>query len=692
MLTVIGCLLTALTQQGPQASTPVGLVDAPPAGSTLWLEADSGTEQSISMLVERWLDRSRAGVQLEQVDGAKQPYLAGLALNGHTALRFDGNDLVESSTGSPDGSYTKVVIVQLDSAGAGGHLVSSETGHGLRIGPGGFAELTEADVPFAISTVPLLPSQPAVLIATYSAVTNIGDLYLNGTLVGSGNAISGNADPSVRVGSLASGGAFSGWIAEILVYDRALGPHARRRTLDYLEHKYLSGPAHPEVEFSALARDGQVLQRLADDTADLRIEGTVETTGFEALEVEVLRDGQPFAASSEALIYDGTCGGLPCAPFAQVLPVDTGLVNYTVNVYLVAGAERTLVAARFNVVCGDVYLIQGQSNAAARDSHAESLGSQNESPWIRAFGSGTLTGAVAYDLHWGVADGLRRNSHASVGAWGTRMGFNLVNAYQVPIALLNGAVGTTSITQHERDDADPENIGTIYGRLLFRAREAGVADGVRALFWYQGEADPVPMAEYANVFSGLSKAWRADFTALQLIYVFQVREGCSDKGPGVREFQRQSAAQFTIVRTMSTTAAPGHDGCHFFYAGYEEIGDRITRLVTRDFYGSTDTDSITSPNLAGAKYSGSTHDRMLLTFQNQDDVLVWEPGAEIDFVFDDPNVLVVSGTALGHTILLQLNGPSTSKTISYIGHALDRPVIRNTRGVGAFTFFDVIID
>ena len=43
----------------------------------------------------------------------------------------------------------------------------------------------------------------------------------------------------------------------------------------------------------------------------------------------------------------------------------------------------------------------------------------------------------------------------------------------MPICMINGAVGGTRIDQHQRNPADPEDVATIYGRLLWRVQQAG---------------------------------------------------------------------------------------------------------------------------------------------------------------------------------------------------------------------------
>jgi hypothetical protein len=141
---------------------------------------------------------------------------------------------------------------------------------------------------------------------------------------------------------------------------------------------------------------------------------------------------------------------------------------------------------------------------------------------------------------------------------------------------------------------------------------------------------------------------------------------------------------------MSTTAAPFHDGCHFKYLGYRELGDRMARLLGRDFYDSSDTQEIDAPNIQGATWNDPAHTQILLTMRDPDDGLVFDPGAEANF-YTDTGDTIVSGSVNGNTVVLQLGGASSATEVNYDGHPLDGPWFRNARNVGALTFFGVAI-
>ena len=68
-------------------------------------------------------------------------------------------------------------------------------------------------------------------------------------------------------------------------------------------------------------------------------------------------------------------------------------------------------------MAGDVFLIGGQSNAVALDYWNEQLANQDQSWWVRSFGTQAL-GAVESrnDQTWYLAEGERQRSRAAVGA------------------------------------------------------------------------------------------------------------------------------------------------------------------------------------------------------------------------------------------------------------------------------------
>jgi|FLOH01.1.fsa_nt_gi hypothetical protein len=440
----------------------------------------------------------------------------------------------------------------------------------------------------------------------------------------------------------------------------------------------------PTVEFLTHPVDGQLYPRDAQSLADVRISGQVHQAGWQRIFVIANRDGIPFSVQAQQLHYHGGK-----AAFDLGLKIRAERHAYSFRVMLMNGAHTQQVGAADNVVAGDVFLIQGQSNAVAWDALGEGLANREQSPWVRSFGTATATSWIsARDKNWYQADGQTALDKGSVGAWGLRMGRLLVDSTNIPVAILNGAVGATAIRYHLPKEGDHGDTHKMYGRLLTRARNAGVANSVRAMIWHQGESDGSDARNYAKKFSQLHNAWLEDYPSLEMVYMFQVREGCGQPSVELREVQRSLKDHLPLLQVMSTTAVPGHDGCHYHYAGYQEFASRITRLIARDLYGSGVTQDIDAPDLDSVSFTTPLHQELRLVFRDADDTLHLDLGALQDFELTD-GVTVTNATVSANTILLTLSGPTTSRTLAYNGHSGHRiggGWITNARGIGALTF------
>jgi hypothetical protein len=437
----------------------------------------------------------------------------------------------------------------------------------------------------------------------------------------------------------------------------------------------------PAIEFLEAPVEGQLYPRNASNMADVAVSGLVHEAGWHGVMLMVERDGAPFGLYTEPLTYSGGS-----ASFDITVPIHAELKSYSFRFWLTTTTHRQWIARVNNVVAGDVFLIQGQSNAVAADGFNEGLANNEQSPWVRTFGTQSLnSNAASNNRNWYMAEGQEQQTIACVGAWGLRMARSLVDQTNVPIAVINGAVGATPIKMHMRNDSNPADPSNIYGRLLTRTRNAGLEDHVRIIMWYQGESDSGRHLNYIQKFPQLYADWMEDYPNIEQVYIFQVRNGCGGPTAELREVQRRLADFLPITQVMSTTAAPAHDSCHYWYAGYKELGDRIARLVARDLYGSGDTHEIDAPNIESAVVTGFLGNKVLLTFRDPDDSLIFDPGAIQDFVLED-GVTVQSGTVSGNTITLTLSGPTTSRTIAYVGHPFDGAWITNGRGIGALAF------
>ncbi len=445
----------------------------------------------------------------------------------------------------------------------------------------------------------------------------------------------------------------------------------------------------PLVAFAELPTSMQVVPRdVATNEGTIAMSGTVGSRGYDAVVVKVLREGALAQTARAAL-----CSLAQPDPFALELRIPAELASYAFEIYLAAGSSETLVEEVDDVVAGDVIIIQGQSNAVANQYSGVANG--NQGAFLRSFGTESEDPAAsAADSDWHLADGDNAYAAGSVGQWGLRMGRLLIDANEVPVAILNGARGGMPIAYFQRNDVDPTDSSTNYGRLLSRARRSGVDAGVRAILFYQGESDGANATGHRDGFVALYQDWLEDYPSVERSYVTQVRAGCGDPSLALRDAQRLLADDFTNISVMSTTGLDGHDGCHFAYEnGYRNLGERYAALLLRDLYGGADVADIESPNPARAFFSAADGSEITLVMRNDADALVWDDGAEQHFLLAASSASILSGQVVGSTVVLTLSGDGRdSSGLSYVGHSGAGPWVTNANQIGLLAFDALPID
>ena len=448
--------------------------------------------------------------------------------------------------------------------------------------------------------------------------------------------------------------------------------------------------AAEEVAFTKLPKDMQLFPRnVRNNKALIEVEGTVTAEGYSAILLKVTREGSRTKTLKSRLKY-GESG----APFHFKRTIKAELKNTSMEVVLEKGDELKVVASVKDLVAGDVLLINGQSNAEARKFRDSA--NENKGPFLRSFGVRAHNPGAAKDLVWRQADGDFADGPGAVGQWGLRMGAQLVAANQIPVAIINGAIGGRPIGHYKRNDEKHDDLNTNYGRLLYRCREAGVINNVRAILWYQGESDNGNGEVHETGFVQLYKNWKENYPSIERVYVQQLRVGC---GVGkwsvdLRDRQRRLPDAYPDISVMATTGIDAHDGCHYaFEDGYKIIGERTARLVNRDLYGAKEKSEIEAPNIAKAYFNNPECTEVTLEMRNKKDELSWDEGAHVDFRLEGTTATVTGGTSVENKILLTLSADAKDASgVTYSGHAKNGPWVKNAAGIGILTFWNVPLE
>lgn len=377
-----------------------------------------------------------------------------------------------------------------------------------------------------------------------------------------------------------------------------------------------------------------------------------------------------------------------------------GFINYNVLFGTIKKNKLTILDSIDNIICGDAFVINGQSNAEAND-FGKSV-NPFTSPWIRSFGSTETDPNKSRLNSWGTAvsyDG--KGGKFQIGYWGIELAKKLKESNGIPICIINGAVGGSRIDVHQKNKLNAIDSSTIYGRLLWRIKKAGLTHGIRGIFWYQGENDQGAAGDsgnygwetYQNYFMELAADWKKDFPNIQHYYLFQIWPrscGMTENGSDnmLREVQRNLPKYFSNVSIMSTLGIKPAGTCHFSPEGYKEIANLIFPLVEQYNYNKTFSASITPPNLIKLTQKTQDHDKIQLEF---DQLVHWESSLINQFYLDGDNTQVESGNTFGNILTLKLKKSIPVNKITYLDSKKwnQSNILWGENGIAALTFYDV---
>lgn len=469
---------------------------------------------------------------------------------------------------------------------------------------------------------------------------------------------------------------------------------------------FISLLAHGQVKFTQIPMDSGLIARdLKTNSGTAIFTGTVNNakTPYDSLCLKVYRDGIEIDSVYQNLLYTANI-----ASFNFSYPIPAELHEYTIKVYGIINKVQTSDTTIYAILAGDVYIIEGQSNALAlmRDNGSAN---SNKSEYIRSFANSdsNTAGFLTY-LKWGIADGDgngKVTGHNFVGQWGIRLARLLVDSMKIPIAIFNGACGGTPISYYERPANYKTNLNSNYAREYYRLTLTGLQNNVRAILWSQGETDAqkgTSINKYINEFDTLQKDWKQDYPGFKKTYIFQTRNGGMPSYPFtnlqiVKEAEREAAvANDSDVEIISTSALRQDSGnLHFDYkGGYEIFGDRAYNLVARDIYGISSTKEIDSPMLTAAYLTDST---TLVVVENADSLIRHNQGQAVninDFEIENANGANIDTITLNkNKIIFKLSKyPGSGITVSFLAQPQDSGNwVTNTNGIEILCFYEYTV-
>lgn len=458
------------------------------------------------------------------------------------------------------------------------------------------------------------------------------------------------------------------------------------------------------VVFTSLPQDYQLYPRDDQNKSVVPIEGYIEVPDYTFASVVVLRNNVPVKYLKTGVTYDSKGVGR----FALQTSITAELAQYDFKVSVGKPADSVLIAHRKNVVSGDVYVVGGQSNSTGFFTERET------NDYCRTFG------AITQELNTGVynsADTLwalsNKDSYTNgVGTMGLEIQKQLSQQSGIPNCLINAGTHWSSAgSLANRNANNPMDFNTSYGRMLYRLHKGGLTSAVKSYIFRQGETETYHEAtDWQGNFKKLRDNLKSDLPNLQKFYVFQIDVifYASLTGATIRDYQRRINEIYPDAQSLATVGTTGFDGLHYSAEGNRQNGLEMSRLIARDFYQSTDTLNIASPNPRKVYYN-EDHTQLILAFDS-DQQLLYPANFKVNdqlslamkdfFYLNNETGGITSGSAEGNRIILNLATKSTAARIDYLPPFVPEnssyfpyrgPHITNTRGVRAFSFYNVPI-
>lgn len=280
-----------------------------------------------------------------------------------------------------------------------------------------------------------------------------------------------------------------------------------------------NGGANSTIKMPTLFSDNMVLQR----DKSIKVWGEV----LPNLPVTITFDGQTYNTMCDAN-----------GKFTTLIPAKSA----SASSYLLTVAANNEILTYKNIVMGDVYLCGGQSNMAmfvsgSKTTQVDNAKADSNYPNLRFFEVAKIvSGGVvinAQDKPWVSAIPERVINWSAVAFF---VGRDIHKDISVPIGLINvshGGAPSDSFISPQAYANDPilnaakrpdgagiysyyQTPSSLYNSMISKV----VGYPIKAVLWYQAEANATYWQNYKTIFIGLIKDWRAQFNEPTLPWLF----------------------------------------------------------------------------------------------------------------------------------------------------------------------------
>jgi hypothetical protein len=477
---------------------------------------------------------------------------------------------------------------------------------------------------------------------------------------------------------------------------------------DYNPKNLVPGKTDPIITFSKIPQNLQMFPRSNNNTSEIEIKATLQESPIKYDYISILtkRNSINYSYNKVGLSYNSGK-----TDFSLKTTIKSELASYGFSIYAITGTDSVLLATRTDLASGDFFTVMGQTNARAWHTENNTVSYNFYSSYCRTFGTKANTNYALSDTTWKISGDVR----AEVGVWALELQKKLAQQYGIPSTIINESAISTPLSQQNITSLTGDDIGSVYGRLLYRIKKAGIGSQIKAVFWWGGDFDARSAAStlYPSEFDKLYKRLRNDFANTIPLYTFQSNvyyNGVQDAGK-MRDFQRTIASNYPNTKVFSSLGYDGFDGVSGQYSleGYLQIANTLWNTLNNDLYATTKSSISASPQVQKVFYTDINKKELVVIF-DEGQTLVWPNDVDTNgnkyemrsyFYQDKSSANIVSGKVNQNRLTLTNNASSSAQTLTYLPDFMpsvantsdtrttfNGPFLKNTQGLTAFSFKD----
>lgn len=461
-----------------------------------------------------------------------------------------------------------------------------------------------------------------------------------------------------------------------------------------------------QVTFSIAPENLQLYPRDSNNVSEVIIRGNIQKGEYTKITLKHLSNNKLRSYTEK------TTNSLDTSSynFEFKTLIEVGLTEYDFHVFLHRNdGDSVEVLSRKNILCGDFFVLYGQSNIEAY-AGIDDLKREVDDRFLRTYGF--TNGTTSSHLQWHRA----KVYYGGVGSLGLVLQGAILEKYKVPTCFINGSEGGASISYLTNSQRNYVNPRTRFDMLATKIIRSGAKGNIKGFIWRQGETEictwEPSISDYPLLFERLYNQMRDEFGSWNKFYNIQLGIHTCNKLEGagfMRDYIRRTKYIFDKVETTTAIGVPNTDPFHHSLEGYRQIAMELLPLIERDSYGLQENPEFHAPDIQRVELSASG-DTLALFFEEGQKLnfpseisrngVLWkmEDYFYINGTTEHHENLVSKGWASGNIVFLALKRKIDGGYLTYLpSYAQTEPPsqeinLTNSRGLRAMSFYKVSID